>query len=195
MEIFCILGWPESLFGFSFFFFFLRFLFIYLFDPYPPLYFIDLFLAVRGLAALAALALEGGGSSGRYAQASDCGAFSCCGAQALGAGLQQVQLRAHHWWLSGPGAQASAVVACRFSWLRSMWTLFLEQGSNPCPLHWQADSHHPLHHQGSPVQVFLYDVAKYVIFCNLFLSYILSTQINTILVLLFHFSLLFYRFY
>ena len=168
MEIFCILGWPESLFGFSFFFFFLRFLFIYLFDPYPPLYFIDLFLAVRGLAALAALALEGRGSSGRYAQASDCGAFSCCGAQALGAGLQQVQLRAHHWWLSGPGAQASAVVACRFSWLRSMWTLFLEQGSNPCPLHWQADSHHPLHHQGSPVQVFLYDVAKYVIFVTSF---------------------------
>ena len=149
-------------------FFFLRFLFIYLFDTYPPLYFIDLFLAVRGLAALAALALEGGGSSGRYAQASDCGAFSCCGAQALGAGLQQVQLRAHHWWLSGPGAQASAVVACRFSWLRSMWTLFLEQGSNPCPLHWQAESHHPLHHQGSPVQVFLYDVAKYVIFVTSF---------------------------
>ena len=35
-----------------------------------------------------------------------------------------------------------------------MWNLFLEQGSNPCPRHWQADSHHPLHHQGSPVQVF-----------------------------------------
>ena len=29
-----------------------------------------------------------------------------------------------------------------------------DQGSNPCPLHWQADSQ-PLRHQGSPVHVFL----------------------------------------
>ena len=28
--------------------------------------------------------------------------------------------------------------------------IFLDQGSNPCPLHWQADSS-PLRHQGSPV--------------------------------------------
>ena len=28
--------------------------------------------------------------------------------------------------------------------------IFLEQGSNPCPLHWQADSL-PLVHQGSPI--------------------------------------------
>ena len=28
--------------------------------------------------------------------------------------------------------------------------IFPDQGSNPCPLHWQADSQ-PLHHQGSPV--------------------------------------------
>ena len=27
--------------------------------------------------------------------------------------------------------------------------IFPEQGSNPCPLHWQADSQ-PLRHQGSP---------------------------------------------
>ena len=27
--------------------------------------------------------------------------------------------------------------------------IFLDQGSNPCPLHWQADSL-PLSHQGSP---------------------------------------------
>ena len=31
--------------------------------------------------------------------------------------------------------------------------IFPDQGSNPCPLHWQADSQ-PLHHQGSP-QLFL----------------------------------------
>ena len=32
--------------------------------------------------------------------------------------------------------------------LHGMWDL-PDQGSNPCPLHWQADSQ-PLHHQGSP---------------------------------------------
>ena len=32
--------------------------------------------------------------------------------------------------------------------------IFPDQGSNPCPLHWQADSQ-PLHHQGSPNNLFL----------------------------------------
>ena len=32
--------------------------------------------------------------------------------------------------------------------------IFPDQGSNPCPLHWQADSQ-PLRHQGSPAKVFL----------------------------------------
>ena len=30
--------------------------------------------------------------------------------------------------------------------------IFPDQGSNPCPLHWQADSQ-PLHHQGSPLLI------------------------------------------
>ena len=30
-----------------------------------------------------------------------------------------------------------------------------DQGSNPCPLHWQADSQ-PLRHQGSPLSFFLF---------------------------------------
>ena len=33
--------------------------------------------------------------------------------------------------------------------------IFPDQGSNPCPLHWQADSQ-PLRHQGSPLQVYFY---------------------------------------
>ena len=37
--------------------------------------------------------------------------------------------------------------------LRGMWDL-PDQGSNPCPLHWQADSQ-PLRHQGSPILQFL----------------------------------------
>ena len=32
--------------------------------------------------------------------------------------------------------------------------IFPDQGSNPCPLHWQADSQ-PLRHQGSPVIFFI----------------------------------------
>ena len=32
--------------------------------------------------------------------------------------------------------------------------IFLNQGSNPCPLHWQADSQ-PLCHQGSPAKAIL----------------------------------------
>ena len=32
--------------------------------------------------------------------------------------------------------------------------IFPDQGSNPCPLHWQADSY-PLRHQGNPVPLFL----------------------------------------
>ena len=38
--------------------------------------------------------------------------------------------------------------------------IFSDQGSNPCPLHWQADSQ-PLRHQGSPViQLFKYNYLK-----------------------------------
>ena len=36
--------------------------------------------------------------------------------------------------------------------------IFPDQGSNPCPLHWQADSQ-PLHHQGSPMYSFLISVS------------------------------------
>ena len=38
--------------------------------------------------------------------------------------------------------------------------IFPDQGSNPCPLHGQADSY-PLHHQGSPQPaILLYDQAR-----------------------------------
>ena len=36
---------------------------------------------------------------------------------------------------------------------------FLHQGSNPCPLHWQADSQ-PLRHQGSPLFFFFLAVLR-----------------------------------
>ena len=45
--------------------------------------------------------------------------------------------------------------------------IFPDQGSNPCPLHWQADSQ-PLHHQGSPLTL---GFSKYFS-GSLFLSYL-----------------------
>ena len=66
------------------------------------------------------------------AWASHCGGFSCCGARALGVRASVVV--AHG--LQGPGSVVVAqglrcFVAC---------AVFLGQGSNPCPLHWQVDS-------------------------------------------------------
>ena len=61
-------------------------------------------------------------------QASDCGGFSCFRALAQSA------------WVSVAVAYGlSCLVACR---------IFLDQGSDPCPLHWQADTQ-PLDHQGT----------------------------------------------
>ena len=53
-------------------------------------------------------------------QASHCGGFSCCGARAL-------------------GMRASVVVAHRLI-CSTACRIFLDQGSNLCPLHWQVDS-------------------------------------------------------
>ena len=47
--------------------------------------------------------------------------------------------------LSNCGSRAQFSAACG---------IFPDQGSNPCPLHWQADSQ-PLRHQGSPAFSFL----------------------------------------
>ena len=86
------------------------------------------------------------------ARASHCGGFSCCGARALG--LRASVVTAH-----GLSSCGSRTLECRLSscgtWaeLLLMWD-FLDQGSNPCPLHWLADSQ-PLHHQGGPVNEFL----------------------------------------
>ena len=61
--------------------------------------------------------------------ASDCVVLYCCEAQDL-------------------GAQASVVVMHRLSCFMECG-IFLDLGSNPCPLHWQADSY-PLY-QWSPL--------------------------------------------
>ena len=107
-------------------FFFLRgkdYLFIYLF--------IYLFLAVLGLRfvlGLSLVAASGGHSSKR-----------CTGLSLL---------RPHLLWGTGSRCAGSVVVAHGPS-CSTACGILPDQGSNPCPLHWQADSQ-PLHHQGSP---------------------------------------------
>ena len=65
-------------------------------------------------------------------QASHCSGFSCCGARALGTWAQ---------WLwhvgsvvAAPGLFEHGLSCC------PAYGISPNQGSNPCPLHWQADS-------------------------------------------------------
>ena len=54
---------------------------------------------------------------------------------------------------TGSRRAGSVVVAHGLS-CSAAYGIFPDQGSNPCPLHWQADSQ-PLRHQGTPPKVFL----------------------------------------
>ena len=87
------------------------------------------FVSLRGLSLVVA---SGGRSSSRCAGLSPSRPLPLRGTGSRRAGSVIV---AH-----GP----SCSVACR---------IFPDQGSNPCPLHWQADSQ-PLRHQGSPEDIF-----------------------------------------
>ena len=49
--------------------------------------------------------------------------------------------------------RAGSVIVAHGSSCSAACRIFPDQGSNPCPLHWQADSQ-PLHHQGSPQVIF-----------------------------------------
>ena len=51
-------------------------------------------------------------------------------------------------WSTG-SRRAGSVVVAQGSSCSAACGIFPDQGSNPCPLHWQADSQ-PLRHQGSP---------------------------------------------
>ena len=54
-------------------------------------------------------------------------------------------------WSTGSRRAGSVIVAHGPS-CSAACVIFPDQGSNPCPLHWQADSQ-PLRHQGSPAHV------------------------------------------
>ena len=107
------------------------------------IYYLFYFLAVLGLLccmqAFSSCGEEGLPSS-CDAQTSTCGGFSC-GAQALGT---WGSVAAAH----GLSRVGSIVVVHGLS-CSATCEISLDQGSNPGPLYWQADSL-PLYHQGSP---------------------------------------------
>ena len=82
-------------------------------------------------------------------------AFSSCGERgplfiAVRGGLTVVaSLVAEH-----SSRRAGSVVVAHGPSRSAACGILPDQGSNPCPLHWQADSQ-PLHHQGSPKTVIL----------------------------------------
>ena len=88
------------------------------------------FVSVQGLSLVAA---SGGHSSSRC----------------VGLSLSQPLL------LQSTGSRcAGSVIVAHGPSCSAACGIFPDQGSNPCPLHWQADSQ-PLHHQGSPPTPFL----------------------------------------
>ena len=87
------------------------------------------FVSVRGLSLVAA---SGGHSSSR------------CAGLSLSWPLLLRSTSSRH---------AGSVVVAHGPSCSAACGIFPDQGSNPCPLHWQADSQ-PLRHQGSPEQIF-----------------------------------------
>ena len=116
------------LFGFNKCFFFLNFGFIYLLFIYLFIYLwlCWVFVSVLGLSLVAA---SGGHSSLRFA----------------GLSLSRPLL------LQSTGSRrAGSVIVAHGLSCSAACGIFPDQRSNPCPLHWQADSQ-PLRHQGSPI--------------------------------------------
>ena len=120
---------PQYLWGMSvshcssfLFLFFNLNLFIYLFFFWRCW----VFVSVRGLSLVAA--------SGRHSSS-----------RCAGLSLSRPLL------LRGTGSRrAGSVVVAHGPSCSTACGIFADQGSNPCPLHWQADSQ-PLRHQGSPL--------------------------------------------
>ena len=75
-------------------------------------------------------------------------------------------------WSTGSRRAGSVVVAHGPS-CSAACGILPDQGSNPCPLHWQADSQ-PLHHQGSPSAHFLIGLFVLLILSCMSCLYILE---------------------
>ena len=112
---------PKTLQSCQCFFFFYEFIYLFIY-----FWVCWVFVSVRGLSLAAA---SGGHSSSRCA----------------GLSLSWPLL------LRSTGSRrAGSVVVAHGPSCSEACGIFPNQGSNPCPLHWQADSQ-PLRHQGSPV--------------------------------------------
>ena len=115
---------------FHIFFFFRKLLKFYLFIYFWLCW---VFVSVRGLCPVAA---SGGHSSSRCA----------------GLSLSRPLL------LRSTGSRrAGSVIVAHGPSCSAACGIFPDQGPNPCPLHWQADSQ-PLRHQGRPVFICFYSV-------------------------------------
>ena len=117
------------MFYFWFYFFFMTFFFFLILFLFIYLWLCWVYVSVRGLPPIVA---SGGHSSSRCADLS----------------LSRPLLL----WITGSRRAGSVIVAHGPS-CSAACGIFPDQGSNPCPLHWQADSQ-PLRHQGSPMTDF-----------------------------------------
>ena len=136
----CLL-WRNVYLGLLLIFFFNKFIYLFIY-----FWLCWVFVSVRGLSLVVA---SGGHSSSR-----------CAGLSLLRPLLLQV---------TGSRRAGSVVVAHGPSCSMACG-ISPDQGSNPCPLHWQADSQ-PLHHQGSPFCLFFdwvvcFDVKLHELFVN-----------------------------
>ena len=124
----------------------------------PPLNFLFLiyswfhwvFTALHGPSVVAV----SGVSLGCVEQASHWSGISCCEAYSLRTWASAVVahgLSCFMAFLHRPPASFSFFIKCG---------IFLDQGSNPCPLHWQTGSY-PLHYQGSPDPLLLIPTMNY----------------------------------
>ena len=77
-------------------------------------------------------------------------AFSSCGKQGpLSSRCMGLSLSRPLLLRSTGSRRAGSVIVAHGPSCSAACGIFPDQSSNPCPLHWQADSQ-PLHHQGSP---------------------------------------------
>ena len=111
---------------------------------------------VSGCSGFALLAARGGylpaGLRGRLAQQLPRGA-QAPDTQARQSGLPAPDTQAQESGLPSSGHAGPAVAAQGLNCSRTC-AVFPGQGSDPCPLHWQADSL-PSSHQGSPMNTFV----------------------------------------
>ena len=117
-----------------------------------PLCFMYLFLVAWVLVAEQGLSLavnKWGLISSCSTQASHCGCFSYCSVWALENRVSVAVVQGSVAVVPGLESTGSIVVAYGLSCPKGCG-IFPDQGSNPCLLHWQADSL-PLGHQGSPL--------------------------------------------